>query len=760
MTNFLSLPQTALSYITPIVSSHPYSAIALGATTAAAGLVYYKRNQIVASLKAKANLGLQSVVSDAIDNGKKTALKEAATVTVNLMSSLLNKIPQEIKNDHSNGFTALEESKNTLFALAHNDGSSTQELIDGFKTIYSRLRDTEISIQGFEVFGKTEQTQEAAPTAEELLSLLDNQPAAAEASIEELKKSFSKELSQLFTCIRRKQEATSVFGEQLPPALIASINTPHERDYQRVLLNEINNKVHSSQVLSFIRPVIISYLRIKRFFISLIVGYVTRKIDLMLNKKIHSFIFEGGADGSHIMDYLAKSLVNGLNLFNNELINIATEVAHNPSHLHGTPSDMLSKGLSDKPSLRAGYQTQKEFYEKVFDDILAETFSFSLQRRLIKSIVNSKNYLDDPFNSVPQTIRDANGFQYNLDQSIANLLTPLLKQMQSEAPEAPEAQPAFRNFSHQNKKALANAIKTLFLATDINNASDVTKMIHLIDQAKKGASPISSDGLIASTAETGAFLVLEKLNTVMNPKFLLERAVDSLRTLNSTFSTSRVITADEMAEAERKRKEVLDQLTKVVVHKSVENAPILNSGKHIALINAKIVELKNFAEEIKNYTHERVQHYRDSEPHVLDLDKEAIEGFIKRSQSAHKELERLATQHELDQEQKTTLLKPLEVINTHLKSLIEAYHFAGPLQEKCHKLETAQVTLQESISSKVFAKKADISLADVPVVKKVTKLILNRLLQDKFNKIYDYSCDPKTVKYLGIHQPLAALLKA
>ena len=695
--------------------------------------------------------GLPQVAMDAT---KLTLLKESAKLIINFLKEAETKTSDEIKANTANGLQALFDCNNELDALVHNPASTKETINDKITELYASLERAELTIHGFSINARA---SIEAPSEEEIDDLINSSDAASEVSLDadEQKAEINKHLSQLGICLRRKAEVTAIFGNTIPQELLKLINSDDEKAYYECFSREIATKVNYNNTLSFLQPIARLGLHIRKFFAGLFAGFLAAKVTKLLSSSLDKL---GEKGTTELMDIISKAFIEGLLTYNNAVINAAGDIREKfGKGLKGTVDHELEKILSKNELLHGGFSTSKEFYEKLFDKVLANTFSWSISRFVVKKLTSWSGILNDPMKHIEKPIRDANSFQYHIDKAIIDLITPILSDLNKEPSdeEATAEIPIERSYSAMNKQTLSHAIKTLFKAVDINSSSDATEVGAVLD---KKPALLSADTLVSQTAEVGALIVLESLQKQINADFVRKQSVNILRTINNSFSAdSTPITEPQIKQTEKQRQTLLENLTKVIIVKSVDGLPLLNSKKLNDDMNRGLNAIKNHAQETLSFLNYLFID-ADGNPIARNTDFAGFKTDFAQLSDERKELngqiENLIDKTPFTAAQKESLTEALKTYNKCFKNVIKAAK-----EEDKPNLTTALGEFLEDIEGPVFAQKADASLMNIDIIKKIAKAGLGFLLTDKFNKAYTFACDAKTIKYLGVHQTLGAILK-
>jgi hypothetical protein len=708
------------------------------------------------SLLANARALVQEAPQLLLDGTKLAGTKSFAKGLTHFIDGVAEQFSAELKAEGAgNGiFEILQVNTQLKEAIADED--ITEAALRALITDLSeKIQSAEIHLHGYAL---NAHSIAGASSLDVLQAKLKKTPPQPELSLQDQTNAFSRELGKLSISIRRKAEITACFGESASLNLINSISNASESKYKEVFEREICNFVQSKNIFSPFRPLYRQYYRIVASITGLFVGHVMIKIDHKLCEKMEKLL---GQDQTSVMNAIANILFEGLELYTNEVVNVGEELVHTHQGLEGTPQQMIAGRLAKKKTLHGGCEDQKQFYQKIVDYALMNTFSWKITRFFVNRMINSLGLLNSPFDSVPKSIRNANGFQYSIDKAIVGVVTPLiddLKKSSQPAEERPRAaENAPRAYSHENKETLARAIKTLFTAIEINRSSNIAVMHQVVDAAKKQSQLLSSDTVINQTAEASALSALESLNHLITPRFILDRAIDSLKVANSSFSTSDPIPETEMAKTELQRKQALDSLTQVLIHKAVDDAPILNTDKIHEKMNAQLSIIQQRARELL----ESIQAIKASidagTPDADEAISTTLSAYIDGLRILKETTNQYASDNNLNDSQKDCLDSALNCIVEHLRITIDSLE--KPAEERSTSLQACIDDLQSHIEGRIFAQKAHASIMNVGVVKKLSKLALTVLLQDKFNKAYGFACDPKTIKYLGLHHTFAQFLK-
>jgi hypothetical protein len=696
--------------------------------------------------------GLPQVAMDAT---KLTLLKESAKLIINFLKEAETKTSEEIKADTANGLQDLFDCNEELDTLVHNPTSTKEAINSKITELYTSLERAELTIHGFSINARA---SIEAPSEEEIDDLINSSDAASEVSLnaDEQKVEINTLVSRLGICLRRKAEVTAIFGNTIPQELLKLINSDDEKAYYNCFSSEIANKVNENNTLSFLQPIARLGLHIRKFFAGLFAGFLAAKVTNLLKSSLNALDVKNPAE---LMDFISSAFIKGLLTYNNAVINAAGDIRKkfNDGELKGCVDSELEKILSKNELLHGGFSTSKEFYEKLFDKVLANTFSWSISRFVVKKLTSWSGILNDPMKHIEKPIRDANSFQYHVDKAIIDLITPILSDL-NKKPSDGEVTAEIsieRSYSAMNKQTLSHAIKTLLKAVDINSSSDATEVGAVLE---KKPALLSADTLVSQTAEVGALIVLESLQKQINADFVRKQSINILRTINNSFSAdSTPITERQIKQTEKQRQTLLENLTKVIIVKSVDGLPLLNSKKLNDDMNRGLNAIKTHAQKTRDGLKNlfigaegneiaRETPFADFKAHFATLSDER--------KKLNDQIETLIDKTPFTEAQRDNLNLALKTYNRCFKNVIEAAKKEGKPD-----LNKALGEFQADIAGPVFAQKADASLMNIDIIKKIAKAGLGFLLTDKFNKAYTFACDAKTIKYLGVHQTLGAILK-
>lgn len=762
----------ALSYVAGSIGSvaarNPMTTVAAAATSGLFAL--YQTGFIGSACRRVGN----AVVSNATEAAKTIAIHVAYKKLSDFISNAETetRVTQpEVLECHANGLSALF-AKNREFKAVLDSPLSSQALIESkFEELFTLLKSAKFYVHGVAI---NPAEQILAPSMEEMEALHADaaHPEARELidrTEETLNLNLQLELKKFITCLRRKLEIQVILGDKATQSLNNTINGASEEAFQAEFKNAIKLSITRSSTPAFLRKAKYAYIVCIKFFLGLFTSGLLNKVNKFLDITLKNFVDQ---DKTKIMDLITNVLCSGLHLYTNEIINAAHELSAK-TQVNGTPDQMFEEILSKKASLHKG-MTQKDFYMYALDQILKYCFDWTLTRWAVKQIVKLSGFLNNPFLSLPQNIKHANGYFYNIDKSIVRFINPLIQQMSTRRPGinpdiaiavgAPE-----RRFSNLNKETLKKSIESLFEATDISraaNLSEIKKIAKRSDKSDREQGLLQSmgldlDSILKQTAEAGATSLLENISDVLSSTFLKENAISALKSLNATFSSSEEITEAQYQAAERERKDSLNRLTRVIITNAVDSAPILNTNEVIEKLNIEITRSKVVASDIKERLKAFVTTGGNAEVSVYPI--ELIEQSLAELRALKHSLDLAVDSGKYSDDQIQDIFAPYNLIKNYVARFQKNYQLPENLVPRhIDDIATDALGIVEAFESAIetdtFALRSNNSVMNNPRVKDITKFVLNFMLRQKFNQAYEFICDFKTIKYCVIHQGVLATL--
>lgn len=677
----------------------------------------------------------------------------------------------EVIECRANGLSDLFAKNREFKALLDSPLSSQAAIESKFEELFALLKSAKFYVHGVAV-NPTEQIP--APSMEEMEALHADaaHPEARELidrTDETLNRNLQLELKKFTTCLRRKLEIQIILGDQATQNLNNTINGSSEEAFQAEFKNAIKLSITRSSTPAFLRKAKYAYIICLKFFLGLFTSGLLNKVNKFLDVTVKNFVDQ---DKTKIMDLITNILCSGLHLYTNEIINAAHELS-TKTQVSGTPDQMFEDILSKKATLHKG-MTQKDFYLYALDQILKYCFDWTITRWAVKQIVKASGFLNNPFLSLPQNIKHANGYFYNIDKSIVRFINPLIQQMATRRPGINPGAPIAagapeRRFSNINKETLKKSIESLFEAADINkaaNLSEIKKIVKRSDKSDREQGLLQSmgldlDSILKQTAEAGATSLLENISDVLSSTFLKENAISALKSLNATFSSAEEITEAQYQAAERERKDSLNRLTRVIITNAVDSAPILNTNEVIQKLNIEITRSKAVAVDIKNRLRAFVNNADHAE--VAAYPRELIDQSLAELRELKHNLDLAVDSGKYSDDQIQDIFAPYNLIKNYVARFQKNYQLPENLVPRhIDDIATDSVGIVDAfelaIDSDTFALRSNNSVMNNPRVKDITKFVLNFMLRQKFNQAYEFICDFKTIKYCVIHQGVLATL--
>jgi hypothetical protein len=765
-----SLAGSAASYVAGAAANHPY--IALGMAGTGAGVAAY-RTGMISSLFSSITTSAVSAVTTSAKNAAKHQAYKALSQYITSSEQEIRTNQPELIEDRSNGLYALFE-KNREFQGILNSATSTQATIDRqFDVLFEKITSAKFYIHGASL---NPAAQPAAPSIEELEALhrAAVQPQAAQAAPleqndETLNRELHLELKKFTTCLRRKLEIQSILGDAASQDLNNTINGASEEAFQNEFKKAIWQSIERSSTPQFLRKIRYAWVICGKFFLGIITKSLLNKVNKFLDKSLKEFVSQ---DKTKIMDLITNVLCSGLHLYTNEVINAAHEL-RDKTQVNGTPDMMFEDILSKKTTLHKG-MSQKDFYMHTLDQLLKYCFDWSITRWAVKQIVKASGFLNNPFLTLPQNIKHANGYFYNIDKAIVRFINPIIQKMSLSGPDAEEGAAAEaaseRKFSNINKDTLKRSIESLFEATEIYrapNLSEIKKIVARSDKSDREQTILESldlntDAILKQTAEAGAKSLLENIAKVLDSKFLKENAISSLKSINAAFSSSETITDLQYQAAERERKEALNRLTQVIITNAVDSAPILNTTEIVGQLNTEITRSKALALHIQERltTHTATGRGIDE---VAIYPRELLDQILQDITELKRELDLAVDSGRYSDDQIQDIFAPYHEIKAQVANFQKAFITPQGQAPRANDVIASEArscvrNLHTAINSPVFAIRTNCSVMNNPKVKAITKFVLNFMLRQKFNHAYEFICDFKTIKYCVIHQGVAQAL--
>lgn len=703
------------------------------------------------------------------------AKKQAYAIVSAYIQQALNTQNQDQApyNDPATGLSVLLEKNNELKALLNNPATTEVDLDAKFQELIQKLETANIFIHGTSLHTPSQDIL-TAPTLEQLRQ---NHAAIIEAPVqatepvdhtqEARNESLKKELKTFTTSLRRTLEMQFLLPNATPSELSDLKNhiTSPEDIFHRKFKEALRTSINKSNLLSFLRPIYHGYLLCLHFILQQFTHLIFNKINSFLDKKITDFT---KSEKTQIMELITNILCDGFQLYTCEFLNICHEL-NTAVKVDGTPDTMFEMRLREKATLHKGMSQQK-FYLHALDRILKYCFDLSITRYVLKKLIEYSGFLNNPFLSLPQAIKTNNGYFHAIDKAVVKFITPIIQKMTEqpaplrEVSEQEESNET-KTFTNYNKESLKKAIASLFEASDIHQASNLSEIKQIANRSKKSDhektflenAGLSPDAILKQTAEAGAVALLQNISEVLDQSFLEEQAINALKTLNEVFKATTPITDSECQTAERERKDIFNTLTQTIIANAVDKTPILNTEDIVSKLNREIAQTKEIAEAILRF----FQLHIDSEeaatyPHQL-IEKDILTIL----QTLEENLNKAANTIGFSEHQKQALMAPCAEIKKYVNRFQKAYQPTqqGTADPQTFILTEAKATLaafKESINSNVFALYQDTSILNNPTVKKVAKFAVNLMLKQKFNQAYEFICDFKTIKYCVIHQGVLA----
>lgn len=734
-------------------------------------MILHAAHTQIPDIAKKAGIAAVSGATNALKNqGYMELCKFLIQTETNIKASYEGKLPAQFKEF----FTSVN-----LLKTALENPASDQNTIDRlFQTIANQASETPLCIEGYCIDSKQSKPLKTTDFAERLEA---KKPEPA-TTIAALNQNLSDELKKSVVGIRRKIEINLILGNSAPKRLHEAVGV-NQQEFDRIFKSSIKQVIAQSNWPAFLRFIPETWLLCYKFIISIFMVPIMNKVNKFLARKLQEFATQ---DRAKIMDFITNILCDGLYLYVSEITNIADEVSTSKEAINGTIEQMFEQKLStksslheikgqSKPSHKSLFQIfknkpeiQNKFYNHILDQLLKQCFSWSISRHFVKLFINLPDLIN---NSLPQTIRTSNGYAHNFDQAIIRFATPLLQQMknpQSKADDKTSSLKEDRDFSNLNKTKLKKTIQSIFLASELTQAPNIAELKKIYKRHVSGAPSllesigVDTNSIVYQTAEVAAHSILESIADIMNEDFVKTSALDIIKSINARLAQSEEhkVSADTYETTQKKRIEVLNQITQHVISNAVHNAPILNSSLAIKKVNEELKSILDLANSILKEAKTLFKTVNVLKPKSsklcqqtrLTMTPEALTELIKTNLShlssiikeKRAKIDRLSG---VSEDQKQMLFDALDLINHHVHQILDGCEAKNPDQIK---KATAAFALEIQTSS-VFKAKGNISIMDNPSLKKIATFALSCMMKPKFNKAYDLLCDFKAIRYGAIH---------
>lgn len=618
------------------------------------------------------------------------------------------------------------------------------------------------------------------------------EPIVCEKSRETFVAEIHQQLDQLRLNLVRKTQLSILFGEQIPDSLK---DFPTHKNYSREVLRQISIKAQKNSGSILVRPFLEIYDRIVFTLIGFFTNYYCGQATESLKYHLAQLKEENDDSNKQaVLDAIYRMLFDGLHLYTSEIINATKKIdaeAKIGKSLDGTPDDMIQKILKDKIGLRGNEETEEQFYQACFNHVLDKIFVkptgyFALLKKIqqmfdkmvIKTLVKMTGCLKDPFKFVSDSTKVQKDIAFKIDKTIISIIEPLVMQLKSEDDNGPVERSDFsaKNYFYAQgtKQKLQQGLKALFRASSILGSSDLGILQRQADELSKKPPFFSIDNALFEVAEAAAVSILDALDTTVSHKnYFFAQSSSLLKLINDAFIDSEdtpyklrrdlalaqaalkkisntddpayaialeakkaadkkvKILDEEIEAANKKRADLIQELAKITIQKSIQTIPILNPELSFKRMNQKIAKVKAFAEEFSS---------------SLSLDE------LKSKISVFKTA--LRNDLQLNPDQIEQINKALSHLKESIKSHDEATNKA---QQEAVKQQMSDY-LKETTTS-VYEPKCLISVLNVAPLKMLASVTIGIAVKQELHKLYQFFTHPLTLKYFISHQATAQLLK-
>jgi hypothetical protein len=565
--------------------------------------------------------------------------------------------------------------------------------------------------------------------------------------------------------IRRKIEIDRLFGTQAPETLLRHIA---HNEYEDYFNRAIDSKLDRDNISPFLKPLYKVAIKIKRLFIRIPLAYIASKIETKLLGKVDLLKPQ---NAQKLMD-LISSLATGLGIFSRALIKAHKDASKD--HLSADLKDKITQNLSQNSSLRADKQTLEEFNSTIIDQVLRDIFDWSLVRIVLKKVITliCPNPIETLTQQLPNDTANGINLEYNLLTLIDNhILKPLIEtlkqpQIQAEDVNQDGIAPAFAD---RNVGILQKTLQSTILAIKLTNCATVEEVQKVFTEDCQTSwftsNPttlfINPNPLLKAGADQGALLILKSLEKLMlKPNQLLKLTCEALHTLNSSFSRPSASSLPAHGDIRRAQQELNkngSELIDILIDQ-IKKSPAFDFTALKSCVNQFRSSARGEGRTILGLIEDDLLHGTG------EIRPETFTTFLKTIEKLDKQADKIIRDNGITNK---SIVKFLEEPTSYLKIFLEDFtahnNNEARRQQLFDALQTAlsddgpnpvfkeaSFSLGSSIQDNLFKSSIDdvIYWADIPG--KVNAL---------FKKVSTFVRDPITLRYLGIHVPLAEYIR-